>query len=105
MNAPDGSKISFTIDNGPGSFTTANPCTISGGTGSCQITLTSSTTGVTTVSAHSTQSVGGISLTTDTDGQSANSGPAHKTWVDANIGITPATANNPVGTNHVLTIT
>jgi hypothetical protein len=26
-------------------------------------------------------------------------------WVDANINITPSSANNPVGTNHVLTIT
>ena len=33
------------------------------------------------------------------------SGNASKTWVNANIQITPATATNPVGTNHVLTIT
>src|SRR5262249_34543578 len=30
---------------------------------------------------------------------------ANKTWVNANIQITPATATNPVGTTHVLTIT
>src|SRR5438093_515984 len=40
--------------------------------------------------------------TTDTAG---NSGPASKTWVDAAIAITPATATNAVGTNHTLTIT
>ena len=28
-----------------------------------------------------------------------------KTFVDANIQITPANATNPIGTNHVLTIT
>ena len=33
------------------------------------------------------------------------SGNASKLWVNANIQITPATATNPVGTNHVLTIT
>src|SRR6185295_10357378 len=33
------------------------------------------------------------------------SGNASKVWVDANIQITPATATNAVGTNHVLTIT
>src|SRR5439155_90133 len=34
-----------------------------------------------------------------------NSAPASKTWVDATIAITPATATNAVGTNHTLTIT
>ena len=29
VNAPDGTQISFTIDSGPGSFTSANPCTTS----------------------------------------------------------------------------
>ena len=33
------------------------------------------------------------------------SGNASKLWVNANIQITPATATNPIGTNHVLTIT
>ena len=40
-----------------------------------------------------------------TDGAPPNSSDAVKTFVNANIQITPATANNPVGTNHVLTIT
>jgi hypothetical protein len=105
VNAPDGTSISFTIDSGPGSFTTPNPCTTTGGTGSCQITLTSPTVGVTTVSAHTTVSVGGTTVTRHTDGTGANSPPAVKRWVDANIQITPANATNPVGTNHVLTIT
>ena len=50
VNAPDGTPISFTIDSGPGGFTTPNPCTTAGGTGSCTITLSSAVTGVTTVS-------------------------------------------------------
>src|SRR5262249_46686056 len=37
------------------------------------------------------------------NGVAPNSGDATKTWVDANIQITPATAANQVGTNHTLT--
>src|SRR5262249_58653596 len=83
QNAPDGTQISFTIDSGPGSFTTTNPCTTSGGTGSCQITLTSSATGVTTISAHTNVTVAGVLLHRDTNGTGLNSGPAQKTWVNA----------------------
>src|SRR3989441_517307 len=45
------------------------------------------------------------SVTRTTNGTAGNSGPASKTWVDAAIAITPATAANAVGTNHTLTIT
>jgi uncharacterized repeat protein (TIGR01451 family) len=84
-NAPDGTQISFTIDSGPGSLTTANPCTTSGGTGSCSITLTSATPGTTIVSAHTTVVVGGVSLTRNTDGSSANSGAASKLFADDTV--------------------
>jgi hypothetical protein len=85
VNAPDGTQISFTIDSGPGGFTTANPCTTAGGTGSCQISLVSNVTGTTVVSAHTTLSVGGVSLTRDTNGSGANSGPATKLWADDTV--------------------
>ena len=49
-------------------------------------------------------SVGGIDFTVQTDGTSPNSGDAVKTFVNAKISITPANANNPIGTNHVLTL-
>ena len=42
-------------------------------------------------------------ITVQTDGIAPNSGDAVKTFVDANIQITPATAANPIGTNHTLT--
>src|SRR5437867_1095413 len=45
------------------------------------------------------------SVSRTTNGTAGNSGPASKTWVDATIAITPATATNAVGTNHTLTIT
>ena len=39
------------------------------------------------------------------DGVAPNAPDAVKTFVNANIQITPANATNPIGTNHVLTIT
>jgi hypothetical protein len=104
VNAPDGTQVSFTIDNGPGSFTTPNPCATSGGTGSCQITLTSAATGQTTVSAHVTTSVGGVVLTRVTNGTGGSSGPATKTWVNAYIQISPD-ATNQVGHSHTFVAT
>ncbi|HXL42746.1 MAG TPA: hypothetical protein VN960_01670, partial [Gaiellaceae bacterium] len=104
VDAPNGTSISFTIDSGPGAFQTATPCSTTGGTGSCQITLSSSVTGVTTVSAHSTLTVGGISLTRHTNGSGANSGPATKRWVNAKIAIAP-NATNEVGQPHTFTVT
>ena len=56
--------------------------------------------------ATATLSVGGSApFTVATDGARRTAADAVKTFVDANIQITPATATNPVGTNHVLTIT
>ena len=49
--------------------------------------------------------VNGQTLHRETDGTGTNSGPAQKIWVNANIQINPPTADNPVATNHVLTIT
>src|SRR4029079_4209562 len=80
VNAPDGTQISFTIDSGPGAFTTTNPCVTAGGTGSCSINLSSAVTGVTTVSAHTTLAVSGVTLTRHTDDTGANSDPATKTF-------------------------
>src|SRR5262249_6827380 len=86
-------------------------CTYTGGaaTASCTVTITSSTVGQTIVQATSNIPVGGVVITRTTgtavNTASGGSGNAAKNWVDANINITPATATNPVGSNHVLTIT
>ena len=79
--APDGTAISFTLDSGPGAFTTPSTCTVSGGTGSCSVAVMSAVTGVTTVSAHATLTVDGSPLTRATDGAGANSDPANVTWI------------------------
>jgi len=42
-------------------------------------------------------------LHVETDGTADNSGDAVKTFVDANIQITPQSATNPISTNHTLT--
>src|SRR5262249_1859128 len=73
----------------------------------CQVVITSTAVGTTVVSASSNIPVGGVSIVRTT-GTAANtaaggSGNAAKNWVDANIQITPPSATNPVGTNHVLT--
>src|SRR5262249_54094077 len=69
----------------------------------CTITFVSPTAGRVTGHATATIQVGGLPLTVSTDGQNGNSADGVKTYVDANIQITPPTALNPVGTTHVLT--
>jgi len=109
VNAPDGTVINFTLQNSGGAtaaFVGPNSCTTAGGTGSCTVVISSPTAGTTTVKATTTVSVGGVTLTRATgDGLAGDSADASKAWVNANIQITPATADNPVATTHVLTIT
>src|SRR3989475_729386 len=96
------------ITSGPGSFVGSPTCNYTGGgaTASCTVVITSATTGTTVVSATSSVPLTDAgSVTRTTNGTAGNSGPANKTWVDATIAITPATATNAVGTNHTLTIT
>jgi hypothetical protein len=47
--------------------------------------------------------INGFVIAVSTNGAAPNSGPAVKTFVDANIQLTPATATNLVGTIHTLT--
>jgi hypothetical protein len=104
VNAPDGTAINFFLS-GVGSFVGGvSTCTTGGGTGSCSIQITSTTPGTTTIKAVTDVLVNGVSLHRATgDGLPGDSADAQKTWVDANVQITPATATNPVGTNHTLT--
>jgi hypothetical protein len=104
-NAPAGTTINFSIVSGPGSFVGGvNSCTTVGTTGSCTVQITSSATGTTVVKAATDVTVTGVVLHRETgDGLPGDSANAQKTWVDANIQITPATATNPLNTNHTLT--
>jgi len=75
------------------------------GSGQFQVTVNSSTTGSLTCHASSTISDLGTAapFTVATDGVAPNSGDATKTWVDANIQISPASATDPINDNHTLT--
>ena len=99
-----------------GSFVGSPSCNYAGGaaTATCTVTITSAVSGTTQVQATSTigftNATGTVSRTTGTAtnvtaGCTSNCANANKTWVDGFIQITPQNANNPVSTNHVLTIT
>src|SRR5262252_1919218 len=109
-NAPDGTQVLFVISNtgtdahfsdgvdnagdgNPGGFDNDTIATVSGGT------------------AYATFSVGGVSLTRDTDPVTlagsgpGGSGPATKVFVDASIALSPLTATNQVLQPHTVTAT
>ena len=99
-----------------GSFVGSPTCSYAGGaaTASCTVTITSAVAGTTSVQATSsigfTGSIGTVTRTTGTAtnvtaGCTVSCANAAKNWVDAFIQITPQSAANAVGTNHVLTIT
>jgi hypothetical protein len=105
-----GEHVAFTLtdSNGATHSVPTGTCTGAGGntdaSGQCTIIFTSSTAGQVTGHASSLLSVAGsAAFTVETDGTSPNSGNAVKTFVDANISITPLTATNPVSTDHTLT--
>src|SRR5437667_149936 len=82
---------------GPGSFVGSTTCSYTGrgATASCTVVIVSAATATTVVSATSSIPLTGDgSVTRTTNGTAGNSGPANKTWVDATIAITPASATN-----------
>ena len=124
VNATDGGILAsgtatasiLTPPSTTGSFVGSPSCNYTGGaaTASCTVTITSAACGLTQVQAISTigfnNATGTVTRTTGTAdnmtaGCTVNCGNAAKNWVDAYIQITPQTAANAVGTNHVLTIT
>ena len=84
-NAPDGTIISFFKHSGPGGFVGNDYCIISGGAGSCTVTITSPTPGTVVVSAHTIVAAGGLSLTRHSDAINGNSGVATKLWADDTV--------------------
>jgi uncharacterized repeat protein (TIGR01451 family) len=86
-----------------------NTCTYTNTTPSCKVVITSPATGTSTVHAKSTFSVGGQSVTRDTNTAintaAGGSGDAGKTWVDARISIAPLAPSNEVGKPHTFTVT
>lgn len=99
-NAPDDELIEFAIDSGPGSLSPTS-CSTTGGSGACSVTLTSSLTGLTVVSA----SWEGVVVTSEGSAEaSADASPVLKRWVDARISVNPD-GDNPIYTTHTFTVT
>ena len=91
--------------NPPGSMTsTCGSPTVNGNVATCTVTINNSTADVFTATASAQVHVDGLVLSRSTNGQSGNSGPATKTYVDASISIAPS-AVNEVGHQHVFTVT
>ena len=106
---PSVSPATTLIDNTCGSPTIS----ADGNTATCSFKINSSSVGTFTADATAvwgftgTGTPSSATVTRSTSGTSGpgGSGSATKRFVDANIAITPASATNAVGTNHVLTIT
>jgi hypothetical protein len=82
------------------------------GNGQCTIVINGPTTGLVQAFAYVTvHFAGGATVTRDADSTTPTGhGPggtdeAAKTWVDANISITPQVKSNEVGTSHTFTVT
>jgi hypothetical protein len=88
-NAPAGTTCTVSLQNAGGataSFVGPNSCQTVAATGSCTVTITSTTAGTTTIHATTTLSVGGVTLTRSTgDSKAGDSPDATKTWADAAV--------------------
>ena len=86
VNAPAGTVITFTITNAGGAnatFVGASTCTIQDTSGSCNIVISSTAAGTTTVRGATDVTVNGIALHRETDAAATNSAAATKSWADA----------------------
>ncbi len=100
MPAPSGEEISFEVT-GVGSLS-PDSCLTIGTTGKCTVDLTTTVTGLSTITASWSNSFtydeGPVVISADSD-------PVVKRWVDAQLSITPPDDANRVGSDHVLTAT
>jgi len=114
--APTGTVVSFSLLNNNASATfvddgvdsdndtiNGNDCvTVAAGT--CTIQITSTATGTVDIRATATFTVGGLSITRTTTSTGTKT-DANKRFVDAQIDLSPLTATNNIGDNHVITAT
>ncbi|HZQ04692.1 MAG TPA: hypothetical protein VFA88_11825 [Gaiellaceae bacterium] len=105
-----GAKVNASLasSNGAAAAPVAGTC-VSGTTdanGHCTVVVNSSTPGVVTVNASTTVTVNGVQLTRALgDNQAGDGAPATKTFVDAEILLSPLSVTNPAGTPHTFTVT
>src|SRR5450759_1201516 len=100
-----GVLVNFSIVTGSATFVSANSCT-TGAAGTCTITITSLSAGTNAINATATWTVNGVSITRTTgDNWHLDGSNVQKTFVDGSISLSPLTATNAVGANHVITTT
>lgn len=101
--AAAGADVKLSITAGPGSFKNGDDDCTTGASGQCSVTLVSSVTGLTTVSATAAVPVDSKIVIVSTNGQDGSSGPAKKHWVDVRLSLTPPQAANRVDDDHTFT--
>src|SRR5439155_1759800 len=106
--AANGTLVTFSLSNSNGATASfvggINTCTTTAGT--CSVSINSPTTGLVTINATTNVSVGGISVTRSTgDGLAGDRPAATKTYVDAQLQISPLAKTNELGKDHVITAT
>jgi hypothetical protein len=88
VSAPANTSVSASVASGPGTIT-GSPCVTVGATGTCTVTLNSSTPGTTVINGSVTLTIttpqGNVQLTRTTNGTAGNSVPAQKLWADAAV--------------------
>jgi len=87
----------------PGSVTDNCNSTGTDGSGQCSVIVNSTVAGIFTANATSSVNVNDVIFNLATNNIAPNSGPAVKTYVDANISLTPGVATNSIGDIHTLT--
>jgi hypothetical protein len=107
--ATPATTASITPNVSPAGTVTGTTCSasvaFSGNTATCTVTVNSTTVQTITANATGVASVGGVTLTRATGDSNANDGSAAtKSYVDANVSITP-NGTNEVGQAHIFTIT
>jgi hypothetical protein len=101
--ATNGTLVAFSITNSNGAtaaFVGDDTCTTTAGT--CSVTINSPTSGGVAVHASSTPTPLGVALTVETGTGGNNSADATKTYVDANIVLSPLTATNNITDPHTI---
>lgn len=105
--AVSGALVTFSLNDNTAGATfknDVNTCT-TGAAGTCTITITTTATGSVDINASTTFSISGLSVTRSTDGTANNSVDANKRYVDAQIDLSPLTATNNIGDDHLITAT
>jgi hypothetical protein len=98
--------VVFTVTNGAATFVGLDNDCVTDANGNCSVQIVSNTSGNNVINATATYTVGGVSITRATNGDSGPTGSdaAEKQYVNANISI-ESSATNKVGDQHIFKVT